>query len=314
MTAVSSTADSRGKASATHGGVHEHAGGRQVNLTLSTEYEFPGRVLRAAQRFGLFSRRNMFWYKSQEEPYNFGDWVGPLLYEARTGRKPIWCTARRVRRSGQTFFSVGSILHMIDHPDRAIVWGSGIIKRDAAITRPREIRAVRGPISRARCLELGHQCPEIYGDPAILLPRYLPGKTGSPRYRLGIIPHSVNMDEARRHLPKTSEVLLIDVMRPVQDVCRDISDCACTVSTSLYGLIVSHAFDVPSAWMGLEASLYGDGVKFQDYYASAGLSAPERYHPEPGQFDIDALVEIAHAAPMPELARLHDGLLQSCPF
>lgn len=44
----------------------------------------------------------------------------------------------------------------------------------------------------------------------------------------------------------------------------------------------------------------------------AGLPAPERYQPEPGPFDIDALVEIAHAAPM--LASLHDGLLQSCLF
>src|SRR5690625_208223 len=314
MTALPSTTDSRITAPATYGGVHGHAGDGQVSLTLSTEYEFPGRIIRRAQRFGLFANRNLFWYKSPSEPFNFGDWVRPLLYEARTGRKPYWCTAGRVKWRGRTVYSVGSILHMIDHPDRAIVWGSGIIKRDAAITRPREIRAVRGPISRARCLELGHDCPETYGDPAILLPKYLPGKTGNPRYRLGIIPHSVNMEEARKRLPETSEVLLIDVMRPVQDVCRDICDCASTVSTSLHGLIVSHAFDVPSAWMGLAAPLYGDDVKFQDYYASAGLAAPERHQPEPGPFDIGALVEFAHAAPMPELARLHDGLLQSCPF
>lgn len=298
----------------TGGLIHGKLDGKQVNFTPSTEYEFPGRIVRRAQRFGLFANRNLFWYKSPSEPFNFGDWVGPLLYEALTGRKPHWCTTGRVKWRGRTVYSVGSILHMIDRPGRAIVWGSGIIKRDAAIVRPREIRAVRGPISRARCLELGYQCPEIYGDPAILLPKYLPAKAGNPRYRLGVIPHSVNMDEARKRLPQSGEVLLIDVMRPVQDVCRDIGNCAHTVSTSLHGLIVSHAFDIPSAWMGLEAPLYGDGVKFHDYYASAGLPAPDRHHPDPGPLDIDMLVAIARTAPMPELAGLHDGLLQSCPF
>lgn len=283
-------------------------------LSLSTDYEFPGRIRRTAQRLGLFPKENLFWYRSESEPFNFGDWVGPLLYEARTGKVPNWCPARRVRLLGSTVYSVGSILHMISHPDRAIVWGSGIISRDVDITRPREIRAVRGPLSRARCLELGFDCPEVYGDPAILLPRYLPGQAGNPRYRLGIIPHSVNMEEARARLPQDSEVLLIDVMRPVQEVCRDICDCAFTVSTSLHGLIVSHAFGIPSAWMSMEAPLFGDGVKFHDYYAAAGLDAPECFQPDAGEFDIEALVDLARAAPMPELETLHDGLLQSCPF
>src|SRR5699024_370867 len=147
----------------------------------------------------------------------------------------------------------------------------------------------RGPLSRARCLELGYDCPDVFGDPAILLPRYLLGNGANPAYKIGVIPHYVNMDEARRRLPRSSDVLLIHVMRPVQDVVKDICNCAFTVSSSLHGLIVSHAFGVPSAWIAMEAPLAGDGVKFLDYYASAGIAEPVQHGLGDGEFDIRAL-------------------------
>lgn len=285
-----------------------------MTLSLGKEFEDPGHIIRAAQRVGLFGSRNMFWFKDEAAPSNFGDWIGPLLFEARTGRRPYWCHIGHSKIFGSVFFTVGSILDFIAAPDRATVWGSGIIRRNAEFSRPRAIHAVRGPLSRARSLELGYACPEVYGDPAILLPRYLPARSSNPTYRLGMIPHFVHMDEARQRLPDSDEVLLIDVMRPVPEVCRDICNCACTVSSSLHGLIVSHAFGVPSAWISLTAPLYGDGVKFHDYYSSAGICEPAQHCLDDGEFDIESLVETARAAPMPDLADLHEGLLKSCPF
>ena len=43
----------------------------------------PGRLTRLAQNLGLHDSRNMVW--SWTEPLNFGDWIGPFIYDARRG-------------------------------------------------------------------------------------------------------------------------------------------------------------------------------------------------------------------------------------
>jgi hypothetical protein len=49
-----------------------------------------------------------------------------------------------------------------------------------------------------------------------------------------------------------------------------------TYSSSLHGVIVSHAFGVPSIWMASSKPLHGDGVKFDDYFASCNAKAKMR--------------------------------------
>lgn len=62
----------------------------------------------------------------------------------------------------------------------ATMWGTGIMydglkgkwfaKYWDANHRHLDIRAVRGPLTRQVYLKLGHNCPEVYGDPGILMP------------------------------------------------------------------------------------------------------------------------------------------------
>lgn len=77
------------------------------------------------------------------------------------------------RLSGKKYvMGIGSLLTLVPL-NNSIVWGSGIMSSTAPFRgRPKEVRAVRGPLTRKRLLEEGIDCPKIYGDPALLLPLY----------------------------------------------------------------------------------------------------------------------------------------------
>ncbi|HMS97084.1 MAG: polysaccharide pyruvyl transferase family protein [Tabrizicola sp.] len=259
------------------------------------------------QANGRLNARNLFW--SWYEPKNFGDWVTPYLFEKLTGSEAIHCKAQHLLPGATTLFGCGSVLRHIVTPDVAIVWGSGIIDRADTFERPLRTLSVRGPRTRARMLELGYDCPEAYGDPALMLPSvYLPkaGKT----HELGVIPHFVDLPSIKQaSLPQGWK--LIDVTQNLEKVVDDIASCDRTVSSSLHGQIVSHAYGVPSAWVAADAALHGDGVKFADYFESLGIMDAA---PPPSWSDLRADNLSAFDFHHPDVAPLRDQLQNSCPF
>ena len=123
-------------------------------------------------------------------------------------------------------------------------------------------------------LRLGFDCPEVYGDPAVLLPLYFDPPERTQAKKVGIIPHFIELEEYKKRDLK--DVTLIDVCQPVENVVSDIKSVEMTYSSSLHGLIVSHTYGIPSIWMESSIPLMGDGVKFRDYYASCGISTEPR--------------------------------------
>jgi pyruvyltransferase len=221
------------------------------------------------QANGRLNDANLFW--SWYSPKNFGDWVTPYLFEKLTGKEAVHCRAQHLLPGATTVFGCGSVLRHIVRPDVAIVWGSGIIDSADTFERPLRTLSVRGPRTRARMLALGYDCPEAYGDPALLLPSVYTPST-EKRFELGVIPHFVELPQFKQQsLPQGWK--LIDVTQELEQVVDAIASCHRTVSSSLHGLIVSHAYGVPSAWVAADAQLHGDGVKFDDYFQSVGLLA-----------------------------------------
>src|SRR5262245_31354546 len=98
---------------------------------------------------------------------NFGDAVTPWLIRRITGRVPMFTAPEA---PALKYFVTGSI---IAHAGRhSTVWGSGIMNWSDAISSEAALVAVRGPLTRERALACGAACPEVYGDPALLLPRF----------------------------------------------------------------------------------------------------------------------------------------------
>lgn len=247
--------------------------------------------------------KNVFW--SWYEPRNFGDWIGPFLFRKLLGEEPLFC-AKSQHATTDCVFTCGSILRHLKYPDRVTVWGSGIISRTDTYARPKEVLAVRGPETRRSMLKLGYECPEVFGDPAVLLPLFIkrPPKVAG---RIGIIPHFIEYADYKKR--DWTDMAVIDVCRPVELVATDIASCEMTYSSSLHGVIVSHAFGVPSIWMESSVKLDGDDVKFHDYFASCGTSAAKR---EPLIYQGTAAAD-ERLALMPSHEGLRRSLMQALP-
>ncbi|PVY43030.1 polysaccharide pyruvyl transferase family protein [Pontibacter virosus] len=199
---------------------------------------------------------------------NFGDGLSPYIVAKVSGKKVIRASLKSKSFLGfnKINFAIGSILKKAT--PNSNVWGSGIISQKDTIQKA-NFYAVRGPRSRKRLLELGYTVPEVYGDPGLLISKYFMPSV-SKQYRYGIIPHHVDYELVKSKI-QTNEILVINLLDPIEKVVQDILMCDKTISSSLHGIIVSHSYGIPSLIGRFSNKLSGDGIKFIDYCESVGI-------------------------------------------
>lgn len=201
---------------------------------------------------------------------NWGDAIAPVLAERLSGKRVV--NQRDVLNlSGRPVYTtIGSMLGTIDTP-HAVVWGTGFVDTKSELQqRPARVCAVRGPRSRAKLLAAGVECPEVFGDPALLAPRFWPGST-TKRHQLGIIPHFKDTAEvATWDLGSQDGVHLIDIRGSLEQVVEEITSCERIASGSLHGLVAADAYGIPATWIQFSTRAFGDGFKFRDYLEAAG--------------------------------------------
>ncbi len=209
-----------------------------------------------------------FIFKKEE---NYGDLLSKYLVEKISGKEIQWVHPKKqpwYRWDKTNYVTIGSIIH---HASKdSIVWGSGIIDKQQPIEKA-DVRAVRGPQTRKFLLGLGYECPAVYGDPALLLPNYYHPEV-EKKYKVGIIPHYHDFKMVSETYKNDSEIFVIDLMTmDVEEVTRQILSCDKTISSSLHGVIVSHAFGIPSLWVEFSNKVFGDGIKYRDYLESVEI-------------------------------------------
>lgn len=243
----------------------------------------------------------LYW---MEDLNNFGDHIGPWLIELMTGRK-----VRNVRTSsgstGVGLMTVGSLIQKLDRPGMEI-WGTGLIrpitkglKEKLSPNKPAQIFAVRGPSTREQLeKKLGWRVPAVYGDPALLLPRYFTPKpqTGLPSVR--VVPHYIHKGFFS-HI-EDDRLFTIDVQREPSVVVEEIASADCIVSSSLHGVICAHAYGVPWAWIRFpEHDLRGATFKFQDFFRVLDSDAVCSIVAAPSDITPDFLLSLAKRASLP---------------
>ena len=108
-------------------------------------------------------------------PYNLGDYLGLVVVNWMLERKGL--SLDDYVEQKKHLLTIGS--GAVKSYQNMTIWGSGVERQlpqrfrrwfQKSWFRKLDIRAVRGPLSRNYLMKLGHKCPEVYGDPAILMP------------------------------------------------------------------------------------------------------------------------------------------------
>ncbi len=174
---------------------------------------------------------------------------------------------------------------------------------------------MRGPITRKHLLLHNPECPEIYGDPALCLPRIYKSKN-THEYKIGFIPHFVDYEEISNKFTNNKELHIISTGESVEKFIDEINKCDRIVSTSLHGYIISHAYNINALAIKIGNRLDGDGAKFIDYKLSVGLDDKliEEIDINDNCVDVDFLIKLVDDTIQPVFPINTDLLWEVCPF
>lgn len=208
------------------------------------------------------------YYWQSKQFVNFGDYISLKVVERMVGGEIRVCAPKGEKK----LLAIGSVLLFASTDD--VIWGTGMNAKRLDLKHYKfkrlDIRAVRGPLTRNFIIEnFAIDCPEIYGDPALLIPYLFPEfkKKNMPEYDYIIIPHYSEI----KLFPKDIYPNVVYPTEPWKDVIRKILNSKFVISSSLHGLIVAEAFGIPAR--AIRVTENEPVFKYQDYYL--GTNRPD---------------------------------------
>lgn len=221
---------------------------------------------------------------------NFGDAVNNLIFPYFTRGTFVDAGNRAATDSNTlTILGIGSIMDRAS--SKCAVCGSGIISPGHSIGKPGSIKWVRGPLTRGLLLKANIPCPEIYGDPTLLLPFIIQPKPAPKTHLIGFIPHYVDKNTPSAKQLASLGLYFIDIRnyRTYQNFVDKVTSCRYIISSSLHGIIVADAYNIPAYRIKLSNNVIGGDFKFRDYY----MSVNREYH----EISLDSLSAKPPASP-----------------
>lgn len=211
---------------------------------------------------------------------NFGDLLSPWLIKKMTGKDVEYNNGH----NSPTTLAIGSIVYQA--MPESVVWGSGLFgtERKKDVCSEAVYKAVRGPLTRNLLRIHKINCPEVYGDPALLCPLYY-NPVIQKKYKVGIVLrwsertwNNINFGSGIKKI-----FLLTDEIERVID---EINECEMIMSSSLHGVIIADAYGIPSAWIASNTPK-GLAFKYYDYFLSVNkLQQPQNFEPKNEKIDL----------------------------
>lgn len=219
---------------------------------------------------------------------NMGDLLNPMIVERCFG-----CKVERNSFLTSEMCAIGSCLGQYCYHGNILmrirqffngykvphvyVWGTGFINYDDCksrfFKRNMEFLAVRGELTRKNLERMTGKPLNIpTGDAGILAPILL-DETPEKKYDIGVIPHICDLEEetVSNTIKAYDNVLFINVKDEPLEVIKQIAQCRTIISSSLHGLIVADAYNIPNMHVIFSDKPKGDGYKYDDYYSAYGV-------------------------------------------
>ena len=255
---------------------------------------------------------------------NLGDTLSPLIVNWMLDRRNIPHN-KKVDKT-RHLMAVGSVVGRGRFD--VTLWGPGILKpriqqviKDQKSYRRYDIRAVRGPETRKYFLNAGYDCPQVYGDPAIIMPLIYPAESAlaqGKKYKASIILHhrtqivhdgTTDEEQFRFFIPRSmtdsGELHIIDPNTDDYHTFIDeIVSSEYVISASLHGIILAESYGIPAVFLNF--GVQDQEIKFHDWYGSTGRKA--RFVK-----NIEDAVSCSHPNP-PELSGMRDKLMEAFPY
>lgn len=230
-------------------------------------------------------------YDSKKKYSNWGDDLNVYFIELLCNKLVIPAETLLIPCLKYSF--IGSNLPwVLNH--KTIIWGSGIINTALKMNKNKveKVYAVRGPITRDYLINNGVDCPEVYGDPALLLPLYYKPKDVVKKHKVGIVPHHMDFDnkeELYALLGDDCHIINMITYDKWTNVIDEICSCEYILSSSLHGLIVADAYGVKNLFCEF-VHHHANQDKFEDYFLSVKrpVVSPIKYD---GNFKVE---EVEH--------------------
>ncbi len=234
---------------------------RLIFLSAIALYCFPSHGFGKEQLTGL-----PLFYWNEDPMINFGDYLSRVLVE-RIVETPLHCYVKKSKYQKKKLHAIGSIFYFAATDD--VVWGSGIngktLNKEAYDFTHLDIRSVRGPLTRKFLQEnFQIECPEIYGDPALLFPYLFPEfkKKENPSIDYLIIPHYTDQSV----FPKSNYHNVVYTTDPWREVLEKILDSRFVIASSLHALVIAEAYGIPARAFRIADSEHNHAFKYYDYY------------------------------------------------
>ncbi len=270
--------------------------------------------------------------------YNIGDSLSPFIIEKLSNSRIIYydTTLKYTFRSyikqliilsftlslrklylllhyfSKKILAVGSILEQSNK--FSYIWGSGFISSDGKCSL-KKICAVRGEYTANRLSKLGYEKPNVYGDPALLLPLIIE-KSDNKLYDVAIVPHwsEISFYDDFRSFAKIIDTRTNDI----NDFVSQITSCKCILSSSLHGLIIAHAYGIPAILLKRRTEKEYGFFKYYDYFSSVGINNYEGFSVSVKSFDIDLKTIFNDnedkSLPHYDIKKIQINLLKTAPF
>ena len=238
--------------------------------------------------------------EDNEKNQNLGDFLSKIVVDY-FAPKSDGCSNKKTK----TLYAIGSILGF--RCQDAVVWGSGLISSQnfELLHKTRfsclDIRAVRGPKTREKLLELGKKCPMVYGDPAILMPKIYQPEYNEKKYDVSVVLHYVDKDMVVPDGVNKIEIITDDYKKFIDEIVAS----KLIISSSLHGIILAETYGVPAVFLNTNGTKVP--FKYEDWYNSTN------------RYDIifaDTLESALTIKPMllPDLKSMQENLLAVFPY